>query len=178
MSGSPPSDYPRAGLVRLLCGVAGSGKTTYARQLERRGFVRLSVDDLIWRHFGRYGLDYAPSEYDRLQEAAEQLLHGQLVDLMHDRVPVVVDLSLWQRATRDGYKALVAQHGCEWELVHLHADLPTLRARLAARARRFDADAAFPITPAQLDAFIAGFEAPDGEGEVILRWDVPRGPTQ
>lgn len=50
-----------AGVVCLMCGVAGSGKTTVAQQLEARGMVRLSVDEEIWSRFGRYGLDYPPS---------------------------------------------------------------------------------------------------------------------
>jgi adenylate kinase len=35
-------------IVVMMCGVAGSGKTTFAQQLEKKGFVRLS----IMRKFG------------------------------------------------------------------------------------------------------------------------------
>ena len=31
--------------VVMMCGVCGSGKTTYAKQLEKNGFVRLSIDE-------------------------------------------------------------------------------------------------------------------------------------
>ena len=34
-------------VVYLLCGLTGSGKTTYARQLEAAGAVRLSVDEEV-----------------------------------------------------------------------------------------------------------------------------------
>jgi len=33
--------------VVLLCGVAGAGKTTYAKRLETCGHVRLSIDEEI-----------------------------------------------------------------------------------------------------------------------------------
>lgn len=49
---------PEPGLVLLMCGVAGSGKTTFSQQLETRGFTRISIDEVIWRSAGRYGLDY------------------------------------------------------------------------------------------------------------------------
>ena len=49
--------------VVLMCGIAGSGKTTYAKDLEARGYVRLSVDEEIWHRFGRYGVDYEAEEY-------------------------------------------------------------------------------------------------------------------
>jgi septin family protein len=32
-------------LVVMMCGVAGSGKTTFSQQLEKEGFVRLSIDE-------------------------------------------------------------------------------------------------------------------------------------
>ncbi|NMA75480.1 MAG: ATP-binding protein [Bacteroidales bacterium] len=42
----------------MMCGVAGSGKTTFAQKLEKIGFSRLSIDEEIWSTNGRYGIDY------------------------------------------------------------------------------------------------------------------------
>jgi adenylylsulfate kinase-like enzyme len=39
--------------VVLMCGVDGAGKTTYAKRLEVGEHVRLSIDEEIWRRFGR-----------------------------------------------------------------------------------------------------------------------------
>jgi septin family protein len=50
-------------LIIMMCGVAGSGKTTYAQQLEKEGFVRLSIDEEIWKVNGRYGIDYPAEKY-------------------------------------------------------------------------------------------------------------------
>jgi signal recognition particle GTPase len=46
VSGRPTqrSSLPR---VVLMCGLAGSGKTTYATQLEVQGYVRLSIDEEV-----------------------------------------------------------------------------------------------------------------------------------
>jgi len=170
VSGPTLSGEPRPGLVRLLCGVAGAGKTTYAQQLEGRGFTRLSIDQEIWRRFGRFGLDYPPAEYEAHQLTAERVLRDELVRLMRDRTPVVIDLSFWQRASRDRYKALIAEHGCQWDLVYLQVDVATLRARLARRAERFDRQRSLRRSEAQMLTFIGGFEVPRGEGEVVFRW--------
>lgn len=35
-------------LVVMMCGVAGSRKTTFSQQLEKGGFLRLSIDEEIW----------------------------------------------------------------------------------------------------------------------------------
>ncbi|MDF2036483.1 AAA family ATPase [Cytobacillus oceanisediminis] len=45
-------------LVVMMCGVAGSGKTTFSKKLEKEGFVRLSIDEEIWAVNGRYGIDF------------------------------------------------------------------------------------------------------------------------
>ncbi|MFJ6216744.1 hypothetical protein ACIQGZ_25950 [Streptomyces sp. NPDC092296] len=38
--------------VVMLCGIAGSGKATYAQALERQGHVRLSIDEAVWTRIG------------------------------------------------------------------------------------------------------------------------------
>src|SRR3569832_116362 len=54
-----------ASFVVMMCGVAGSGKTTFAQQLEQAGYVRLSIDEEIWSTNGRYGIDYSPDDYEQ-----------------------------------------------------------------------------------------------------------------
>lgn len=152
----------------LLCGVAGSGKTTYAQRLELAGYVRLSIDEEVWARFGRYGIDYDPADYPRLSAAAEDVLRERLVTLIRDGHDVVVDFSFWQRASRDRYKRLIEAAGGTWRLIHLQADPSVLRQRLDDRAKRFDANAAFPITQDTLATYLAAFEEPHGEGEEVI----------
>lgn len=156
-------------LVVLMCGVAGSGKTTYSQSLEAEGYARLSVDEEVWARFGRYGVDYPPEDYPRLSAAAENAVRERLLVLLAEGRDVVVDLSFWQRATRDQYKRLVSDAGARWRLVYLQVDPDVLRRRLAQRARRVDANAAFAITEDVLTTYLEGFEVPDGEGEEVLR---------
>ena len=161
-------------VVVLMCGVAGSGKTTYAQQLEMKGYVRLSIDEEVWARFGRYGMDYDPADYARLSAAAEDVLRERLVTLVGEGRDVVVDFSFWQRASRDRYKRLVEAAGGTWRLIYLQVDPAVLRRRLDDRAERFDANAAFPITPDTLAAYLAGFEEPRGEGEEVIALGDPR----
>ncbi|WP_407991977.1 AAA family ATPase [Kitasatospora sp. CMC57] len=45
----PPNlDGTERGLVVMMCGLPGSGKSTYARALEGRGYTRLSIDEVVW----------------------------------------------------------------------------------------------------------------------------------
>jgi len=159
--------------VVLLCGVAGSGKTTYAQQLELKGYVRLSIDEEVWARFGRYGIDDDPADYARLSAAAEVVLRERLVTLIRQGRDVVVDFSFWQRASRDRYKRLVASAGGAWRLIYLQVDPAVLRQRLEERAERFDANAAFPITQDTLAVYLAGFEEPQDEGEDVISFRRP-----
>jgi dephospho-CoA kinase len=70
------------GLVVLMCGVAGSGKTTFAKLLERKGFARLSIDEEVWSGSGRFGLDSDAADYPRHLEAARGRLRRRLIELM------------------------------------------------------------------------------------------------
>ena len=164
---------PEPGLVILMCGVAGSGKTSFSMKLASKGFVRLSIDEEIWSRFGRYGLDYAPETYPEHVAVAREALKGDLLQRLASRQSVVVDSSFWSRAHRDSFKALVEKAGGAWRLVYLHASEGTLRDRLEARSRRFDANAAFPIAADVLANFLNSFQAPVDEGEMVV-W-TPRG---
>ncbi|MEZ0494163.1 AAA family ATPase [Kineococcus sp. TBRC 1896] len=154
----------------LLCGTVGAGKTTFARDLEREGYERLSIDEELWSRFGRYGVDYPPDLYDEYSHVAEHVLLERLRDLLAQRRDVVVDFGFWSRASRDRYKGEVERAGARWRLVHLDVPRETLLRRLAARSTRFDANAAFPVDAATLDGFLARFEAPADEGEEVERF--------
>lgn len=164
--------------VVLLCGVAGSGKTTHAQRLAEAGYARLSIDEEIWRRFGRYGVDYPADRYAEHSAVASAALDEALVRLVREGRDVVVDRSLWQRAERDRCKRLVEDAGGRWRLVYLDVPEEVLRRRLAERSRRFDAHAAFPIDDKTLDRFLRGFEVPRGEGEEVVRPGTPAGGQQ
>jgi predicted kinase len=131
-------------VVYLLCGLTGSGKTTYARELEAAGAVRLSVDEVV------------------------EELRRRLVELIESGHDVALDHGLWRRSDRDAYKRLIEAHGGTWRLLHLKADRDLLPQRLADRSRRGDANA-MPLTPSDLEDFITRFEEPTGEGEELVQ---------
>lgn len=79
-------------LVVATCAVAGSGKTTLARRLEAGGYVRLSIDQVIWHRFGAHGVDYPAQRYEELSAIARDVVRRRLVELVAERVDVVLDL--------------------------------------------------------------------------------------
>ena len=155
-------------LAVMMCGVAGSGKTTFAQRLEQGGFVRLSIDEEIWAANGRYGIDYPVEMYEQLKAEAELKLRNELMILLKEKRSVVIDFSFWQRKRRDEYKKLIEDARGEWKLIYLKVHPNELRQRLRIRSQRFDANAAFTITDEILNSYLDGFEVPSGEGEVVI----------
>jgi len=158
---------PEPGLVVLMCGIAGSGKTTFSQRLEAVGFARLSIDEIMWQQFGRHGIDYPEADYRGLLELAHAELRDRLAELMAHRLPAVVDSAFWSRAERDEHKALIERAGCRCQIIYLKTPLDVLRARLAARSTRFDPNAPYVITDDILSRYAAGFEEPVDEGALV-----------
>ena len=162
---------PQKPLVVMMCGVAGAGKTTLAKQLEAEGYLLLSIDEEVWRQYGRYGVDYPPSAYAAYSAAVEAQLQDQLVKAIQEHRPVVIDFSFWSRKKRDAYRQRIAAAGGQARLLYLKASSECLRRRLRLRAQRRDANAAFEITGDILNGYLQDFEAPQGEGELVIDQD-------
>ncbi|MBP2051254.1 putative kinase [Streptomyces griseochromogenes] len=128
----------RLSTMVLMCGLPGAGKTTFAMELVRRGYVRLSIDEVVWQRLGQRdaGLAMEAEAFDQLKEEVRREQRQELVELIMTGRDVVVDYGFWSRAARDDYNALFESHGCRWELVHLKADRTTLERRLEVRTAR------------------------------------------
>jgi predicted kinase len=154
-------------LVVMMCGVAGSGKTTFSQLLEQKGFVRLSIDEEIWATNGRWGIDFPIEKFEEYRKDAERKLRNRLIKLIHDKQQVVIDFSFWDRVRRNQYKKLIEDSGGKWKLIYLKVDPTDLSERLKLRNKRFDANS-FPISEELLNSYLNGFEIPKDEGEIVV----------
>ena len=84
--------------VIMMCGVCGSGKTTYAKKKEQKGYIRLSIDEEMWKLYGRKGIDYPEEQYEKLSEQVEAALQKKLLSLIQQ----ATDLRLGCRAKACG----------------------------------------------------------------------------
>ncbi len=115
--------------VVFMCGPAGSGKSTYARELEKQGMVRLSFDQEAWRR----GVRVQPLSND-VHEEIERDLRAQLIDLVQSGADVVLDFSFWSRAMRAEYRVLLRPWGVEPETVYLATPRDIVLDRVRSRA--------------------------------------------
>lgn len=154
-------------LVVMMCGVAGSGKTTFAKILEEGGFVRLSIDEEVWTANGRWGIDFPMENIEEYKKDAERKLCTRLIKLIHDKQLVVIDFSFWNRERRNRYKNLIEDSGGKWKLIYLKVHPDDLHERLNYRNKRFDANS-FPISEGLLTSYLNSFEKAEGEGEIVI----------
>ena len=154
--------------VIMTCGVCGSGKTTYAKEKEKEGFLRLSIDERMWADYGQRGVDYPESQYEALSQQTETALRQQMLDLIRAGKNLVIDFSFWSRENREFYRSLIRQAGGVPQLVYLKADLDLLRRRLFIRNQTLHANSPFVITEETLLHHYYNFQPPQGEGEIII----------
>ncbi|TDN92241.1 ATP-binding protein [Microbacterium sp. BK668] len=140
--------------VVLLCGVAGAGKTTYARALEADGYVRVSYDEEMWM----LGYDSIHVTPEALGEA-DRRVRNRLRAAIASGTPVVLDASLSTRAVRDELRAFVRDAGGEPVLVVVDAPLEALVDRVGRR-RGSTGPNALHLDESALRRYHAAFEFP------------------
>jgi predicted kinase len=136
-----------------MCGPAGSGKSTVARQYERQGMTRLSFDQEAWSR-GVTVMPLPPAVHRDIEDG----LRARLLDLVRAGVDVVLDFSFWSRRTRDEYRELLRPLGVVPETVYLATDRATVLRRIGARAARDGDD--FAISAELAAAYFDHFEVP------------------
>ena len=147
-------------VVYLLCGLPYSGKTTYAKKLEQEGVVRLSLDEEVFRLFGR---EY--SGHDERQEEARQSLVHQLEEHLRSGTSVALDFGFWKKSDREGMQQHIQELGGEPRLLYFKCSLDELKKRI-----NNDRDLAVnhEVDAPMLESFAAQFEEPSGEGEILM----------
>jgi len=149
----------------LVCGPAGSGKSTHARRYAGAGYTVVSVDELAWEA-GNAAAHPLPPD---VATAVAHALRARVEDLLAAGRDVVVDSSFWSRAARDEYRALGARHGARTVVVHVDTPRDVALARVAARRAAHPHDVV--LAPDVAAAYHDGFEVPtpdEGEVEVVL----------
>ena len=160
MSPTSPPAASGGPIVHLLCGLPGSGKTTFAIHLAAtRPAIRFTLDAWM-RQLYDYTFDmpdyghYVP----RCQEVIWQT--GQaILALGHD---IVLDWSLWSRGRRQMWTSRVIAAGFQYHLYYINVPLSVVQVRLRTRNLAHLRDA-HVIDEAELLRFAPYFEVPTFE---------------
>ncbi len=154
------------GIVHLVHGYLGAGKTTYARTLAAAtGGIRLSADEWYLRlHVGDEGTHHLD---DELWSRTMDVLTDLWPELAARDVDVILDFGFWSRSMRDEARRLAEGAGASVVLYDVRCAEAVARQR--CRARNEDTVGSFIIDDAAFDALKAKFEplGVDEEAEIV-----------
>ncbi|MET8566094.1 ATP-binding protein [Streptomyces flaveolus] len=103
----------------LMAGLQGSRKTTIARALESRGFLRFSPDERVFEVHGHYGRDFPRGEYRVREQPILVEVATEVRKALSSGRDVVVDHGFWTAVERQEWRHLGEEAGAAVTLIYL-----------------------------------------------------------
>ncbi len=149
----------------ILCGFIGSGKTTFAKKLEKdTGAVRITKDEWMVKIFGNTPVKDKFHEYDGKvtvlsREIALQFLrHG---------VDIILDEGFWVKSQRDEIKKSIEKIGASAVLYYVQCPMDVMKKRTLERSRNPDKNS-FEISEKMFDNYVKFWDPPHIDEKYIL----------
>jgi len=148
----------------LICGMAGSGKTTLAKQLEVTSHaVRFSPDEWI-KTIIRDETD--KTELDRLRNPIEALQWITAQKVLRRGVSVILENGFWSKEERMAYRNEAKEIGVHVELHYLNVPNDELWRRIQKRNSE-RSTTSFTVTRQELERWLACFNPPDSSESTL-----------
>lgn len=150
----------------LMCGISGSGKTHFAILLEKLGFIRLSVDKIIWKKVGLQLFSLQKEEKAKLFAESRDELFRRIVELLKSGKRIVVDSTCCKRKTRNEMRDICAEIGVDPVFLYCQANKEVLKERLSRRRGLGPDD--LLVSTEELSEYWEGFEPPQPDESDII----------
>jgi len=148
----------------LLVGLPFAGKTTLAKELEKRfGFVRLSVDDVKFElGYSGVGDDDVP---DEAWEKIFRVLDARIVENLKADKTVLTEYAWVTKQWRDRARKLAGEMGVETKIIFVNTPEDVVRRR---RLENRDVNARFDIPDTVFEEALHDFEPPTKDENIIM----------
>lgn len=149
----------------IVIGFIGSGKTTFARKLEKEtGAIRFTKDEWMVRLFGNTPPKDKFAEYDSRMAA---LATDMALKCLQAGIDVIIDEGFWVKEHRDEIREKVQNVGAIPKLYYLEVPFEVMKARTLKRTENPPVDS-FTIDEESFDHYWKFFRPPGKNEECIL----------
>lgn len=163
-----------AGLVHLVCGATGAGKTHYSIALaDRLHGIRFSIDEWMTRLFWMDGPQ--PPSFEWAMERigrCEAQIRAEVRALATLGIPSVLDLGFTRAEHRAEFAAFAADLGTVATLHWVDVPAEVRWARVLQRNREQGVTYAMDVNRAMFDFMEGEWQAPDAAEMVVLNGQV------
>ncbi|MDX1507436.1 MAG: AAA family ATPase [Woeseiaceae bacterium] len=150
--------------AHLLHGYIGSGKTTFARKLEREhGAVRFSHDEWMVR---LHGWNPPAEQFAERMAQVMNLIWDEATRELEAGNDVILDFGFWTRESRDAARRRVSSIGAVAKFYSFFCPKSIMKARTLERSKRPSTDSLWIDEPA-FDKLLARFEPMDDDEEYV-----------
>lgn len=156
----------RQPLAHVIIGFIGSGKTTFAKKLEKEtGAIRITKDEWMIKIFGnKITSDKNFEEYDK---NVIELTRDFAFKILESGRDVIIDEGFWARSQRDEIRRKIEMAGGKVQFYYVKNTHETMRERVSKRNLSLTADA-FVISQEMYDGYKKYFEEPSPEEKCII----------
>ena len=158
--------------IYMICGISGSGKTRFSKEMELFGIPRISMDEELWPDFYVLADMISDEHRDYLYSEATKRIYAKVANFCAENRPCSVDMPFCKLAQRDAFRAHIESCGGEPVLVWINTDLPVLKKRLADRIGK-NGPNNLPVSEAEVEMFWRGFQRPVGENAIEISGEAP-----
>ncbi len=152
-------------VAHIVIGFIGSGKTTFARKIEREtGAVRFTKDEWMVRLFGNTPPKDKFEEYDNRMAS---LATDMALKCLKSGISVIIDEGFWVKEQRDEIREKVKNAGAIPKFYYLEVPFAIMKARTLKRSENPPVDS-FTIDEESFNHYWKFFQPPDKDEEFTL----------
>jgi len=165
---TPMNKTPKP-IAHLICGFIGSGKTTFARKLEKEtGVIRFTKDEWMVRVFGNSPPKdkFQNETFHEYDEKMTKLATEIALRFLKTGTSVIIDDGFWYRKQRDEMRQQLKDIGAVVKLYYMDTPVDVMKSRTVKRSENPPADS-FYITEQEFNDYLIKFQPPTDDEEFI-----------
>ncbi len=148
-----------------MCGLPGSGKTTYAEKfaLEKNATVFILDREL----FKKFGKDFPSEKYPKYELETKKAIIPLVENLLKENKDVILDYGFWKKEERDFYIDFAKNINAKAKIIFFEIPLSILKDRIKQRNSE-NPDQNHIISDEMMDNFYTFFEFPKEEKMIVI----------